>query len=271
MRRIQQLHHQEGEPDRPGERWAGRKEESRACSGCAHECVQAEERMAELDAMKVEHCLFTVGKKATQYFSRRNYNIVRSFDCGQTPTTADAQGLADEIFASFVAEDVDKVELIYTRFVSLINSTPTVQTLLPLTPKVRSLSVLGLLSWRGQLMSFAPRCDARLGRRLTTKDGELAVEVEERTMDTPEMNPAMIFEQEPESILDALLPLYLNSQILRALQEAVASELAARMNAMNNASDNARDLSKKLSLSYNRQRQAKITQEILEIVGGAAA
>ena len=107
--------------------------------------------------------------------------------------------------------------------------------------------------------------------KLTTKDGELAVEVEERTVDTPDMAAAMIFEQEPENILDALLPLYLNSQILRALQEAVASELAARMNAMNNASDNARDLSKKLELSYNRQRQAKITQEILESVGGANA
>lgn len=222
---------------------------------------KAEERLAELDALKVEYDLYTVGKKATQYFKRRSYNVVKSFDCGQTPTTADAQGLADEIFASFVAEDVDKVEMIYTRFVSLINSTPSVQTLLPLTPKGEVCDVNGVCIDAANDEVF----------KLTTKDGELAVEVDQRTVETPDMAASMIFEQEPENILDALLPLYLNSQILRALQEAVASELAARMNAMNNASDNARDLSKKLSLSYNRQRQAKITQEILEIVGGANA
>jgi F-type H+-transporting ATPase subunit gamma len=81
----------------------------------------------------------------------------------------------------------------------------------------------------------------------------------------------MIFEQDPVQILDALLPLYLNNQILRALQEAAASELAARMTAMNNASDNAKELAKSLSLSYNKARQAAITQEILEVVSGANA
>jgi F-type H+-transporting ATPase subunit gamma len=67
------------------------------------------------------------------------------------------------------------------------------------------------------------------------------------------------------------LPLYLSNQILRALQESVASELAARMTAMNNASENAGDLIKALTLQYNKARQAAITQEILEVVGGAAA
>jgi F-type H+-transporting ATPase subunit gamma len=79
----------------------------------------------------------------------------------------------------------------------------------------------------------------------------------------------MIFEQDPVQILDALLPLYLNNQILRALQESAASELAARMTAMNNASDNAKELAKTLNLTYNKARQAAITQEILEVVAGA--
>ncbi|RZS06659.1 hypothetical protein BHM03_00037354, partial [Ensete ventricosum] len=79
------------------------------------------------------------------------------------------------------------------------------------------------------------------------------------------------FEQDPVQILDALLPLYLNSQILRALQESLASELAAKMTAMNNATDNAVELRRMLSIVYNRQRQAKITGEILEIVAGADA
>ena len=81
----------------------------------------------------------------------------------------------------------------------------------------------------------------------------------------------MQFEQDPNQILDALLPLYMNSQILRALQESLASELAARMNAMSNASDNAKDLSKRLTLEYNRVRQAKVTSEIIELVAGASA
>ena len=79
----------------------------------------------------------------------------------------------------------------------------------------------------------------------------------------------LIFEQEPQQILDALLPLYMNGTVLRALQESLASELAARMNAMNSASDNAKELKKNLTLLYNRGRQAKITGEIIEIVAGS--
>jgi F-type H+-transporting ATPase subunit gamma len=97
------------------------------------------------------------------------------------------------------------------------------------------------------------------------------VERETRTIETPELDSNLIFEQDPVQILDALLPLYMNSCILRSLQEALASELAARMNAMNSATDNARDLQKALTRKYNIARQAKITQEINEIVGGAAA
>jgi F-type H+-transporting ATPase subunit gamma len=81
----------------------------------------------------------------------------------------------------------------------------------------------------------------------------------------------MIFEQDPVQILEALLPLYNTNQILRALQESAASELAARMTAMSNASDNAGQLIRSLTQSYNRARQAAITQELLEVVAGANA
>ena len=89
--------------------------------------------------------------------------------------------------------------------------------------------------------------------------------------DTMDFDAGLIFEQEPNQIIDALLPLYLNSTLLRALQEALACELAARMNAMNAASDNAKDLKRKLNVKYNRQRQAAITNQIIEIVSGASA
>ncbi|MBV7591648.1 F0F1 ATP synthase subunit gamma, partial [Escherichia coli] len=107
--------------------------------------------------------------------------------------------------------------------------------------------------------------------KLTTKEGKLTVEREKIKIEMQPFSPVVQFEQDPVQILDALLPLYLNSQILRALQESLASELAARMSAMSSATDNAIDLRKNLSMVYNRRRQAKITGEILEIVAGADA
>jgi len=77
-----------------------------------------------------------------------------------------------------------------------------------------------------------------------SQDGQLKVEREKVTIETPELDPSLIFEQDPVQILDALLPLYMNSCLLRSLQEALASELAARMNAMNSATDNAKELKK---------------------------
>ncbi len=160
-----------------------------------------------------------------------------------------------------MSREADKVELVYTKFVSLITSTPTIQTLLPLTPT-------------GELCDVDGKCvDAAEDEifKLTTQDGQLKVEREKVTIETPELDPSLIFEQDPVQILDALLPLYMNSCLLRSLQEALASELAARMNAMNSATDNAKELKKVLLVRFNKQRQAKITQEISEIVSGANA
>ena len=108
--------------------------------------------------------------------------------------------------------------------------------------------------------------------RLTTKDGLLTVEPGAGPANTePKIPSDIVFEQTPAQLLNALLPLYLQNQLLRSLQESAASELASRMTAMNNASDNAKALAKSLTLDYNKARQAAITQEILEGAGGAAA
>jgi len=223
---------------------------------------KTEQRYRELAAMGLAVRLVLVGNKGKQYFARRpQYDVARTFSLGATPTTKEAQAVADEIFSDFVSGEVDKVELVYTKFISLITSNPTVQTLLPLTPT-------------GELCDVDGKCvDAAEDEvfKLTTSAGRLSVERETVVIDTPELDPSLIFEQDPVQILDALLPLYMNSCLLRALQEALASELASRMNAMGNATDNARDLRKKLNTLYNRKRQAKITQELAEICGGAAA
>jgi F-type H+-transporting ATPase subunit gamma len=223
---------------------------------------RAESRYRELASLGLNVKLVLVGNKGKQYFARRpQYTVVKAFSLGATPSTREAQAIADEIFADFVSAEVDKVELVFTKFVSLISSTPTIQTLLPLTPT-------------GELCDLDGNCvDAAEDEifKLTTQDGQLRVEREKVTIETPELDPSLIFEQDPVQILDALLPLYMNSCLLRSLQEALASELAARMNAMNSATDNAKELSKVLLGKYNRARQAKITQEISEIVAGANA
>jgi F-type H+-transporting ATPase subunit gamma len=107
---------------------------------------------------------------------------------------------------------------------------------------------------------------------LTSKDGDMAIEKEKVPVAAPaEFVPDMIFEQEPSQLLNAILPLYLNGQLLRTLQESVASELASRMSAMQAATDNAKDLQGRLESEMNRARQAKITQELMEIIAGADA
>jgi F-type H+-transporting ATPase subunit gamma len=221
---------------------------------------KAEKRMAEIRTMGIDLTVVSIGKKGNSYFKRRPaIPVDRFLDAGNAPTTKEAQAVADELFSLFVSEEVDKVELLYTRFVSLIKSDPIIHTLLPLSPQ-------------GEVCDISGNCvDAADDEmfRLTTKDGKFSVERETIRTETVDFAGVLTFEQEPVQILDALLPLYLNSQILRALQESIASELAARMNAMSNASDNASDLKKSLSVSYNRQRQAKITGEILEIVAGS--
>ncbi|KAL6205487.1 hypothetical protein ACLB2K_022746 [Fragaria x ananassa] len=224
---------------------------------------KAQTRIGELKKLGLEVVLISVGKKGNSYFMRRpEIKVDRLMEGGTFPTAKEAQVIADDVFSLFVSEEVDKVELVYTKFVSLVKSEPVIQTLLPLSP-------------RGEVVDVNGNCVDAIGDemfRLTSKEGKLALERGSvKKKERKEMSPLMEFEQDPVQILDAMMPLYLNSQILRALQESAASELAARMNAMSNATDNADELKKTLSRSYNRARQAKITGELLEIVAGAEA
>ena len=214
---------------------------------------RAENRAKELKAEGLDYKFILVGRKATQYFQRREQPIDATYTgLEQIPTAAEASSIADELLSLFLSEGVDRIELVYTKFVSLISSRPVIQTLLPLNTQ-------GLEAADDEVF------------RLTTKGGQFQVERSKVTPEVRAFSSDMIFEQDPAQILDALLPLYLNNQLLRALQESAASELAARMTAMNNASENASELIGKLTLSYNKARQASITQELLEVVAGANA
>jgi F-type H+-transporting ATPase subunit gamma len=214
---------------------------------------RAEQRAKELKEQGIDYQFILIGRKAVQYFTRRHQPIAAKFtNLSQVPTLKDAEQIVDEITSAFLGEKLDRVELIYTRFVSLITSRPVVQTILPLDPQ-----------------GLEPKDDEIF--RLLTRNAKFTLEREKREITVREVPAQMIFEQDPVDILNALLPPYLEYQILRSLQEAAASELAARMTAMSNASDNAEGLIKVLTLQYNKARQAAITQEIMEVVSGAAA
>lgn len=223
---------------------------------------RAEARIAELEAIGVEYSLISIGEKGNSYFKRKEGVSVDKFiQIGGFPTAKEAQIVADYVYSQFVRGNVDKVELVYTKFMSFLKSDPVIQTLLP-------------LSMKGEILDTNGNCvDAMEDElfRLTTKQGKLTVERDRVMAKREGIPPLMEFDPDPILILDAIFPLYLNSQILRGLQESLASELSSRMIAMKGATDNAIDLRKSLSLAYNRGRQEKITGEILEVVSAADA
>jgi F-type H+-transporting ATPase subunit gamma len=224
------------------------------CGGYnANVIKRTEQRFKELQSQGYTVDLVLMGRKAITYFTNRKYPIRATFTgLEQVPTAAEANQIANEVLAEFLSGSTDRVEIIYTKFINLVSSQPVVQTLLPLDPQ-------GIAVPGDEIF------------RLITKDGQLGVEVSKRDNEQAPLQSDFVFEQSPDQLLNALLPLYLANQLLRSLQEAAASELASRMTAMNNASDNAKALAKTLTLDYNKARQAAITQEILEVVGGASA
>jgi F-type H+-transporting ATPase subunit gamma len=224
------------------------------CGGYNANIIKRTElRFAELKNKGFKVNLVLIGRKAITYFQNRSYPIMATFTgLEQVPNASEAMGIANEVLAEFLSGGTDRIEMIFTKFINLVSSKPVIQTLLPLDPQ-------GIATADDEIF------------RLTTRDGRLGVEVAKLENVEPQIPSDIIFDQSPEQLLNALLPLYLQNQLLRSLQEAAASELASRMTAMNNASDNAKALAKSLTLDYNKARQAAITQEILEVVGGAAA
>jgi len=214
---------------------------------------KAEKRIDELKAQDIDVELVLIGNKGSTYFKKRETPVRKMIACGQAPTAAQAQEVADELLASYYAGELDRVELLYTTFISMISSMPTIRTLIPLLPS-------GMEMEGDEIF------------KLTSKDGDIAVSKEKVAVAEPkEFAADMIFEQEPSQLLNAILPLYLNGQLLRTLQESVASELASRMSAMQSATDNAKELQGQLEQEMNRARQAKITQELMEIIAGSDA
>ena len=173
-----------------------------------------------------------VGKKGRATLVFRRFDVTADYSgFSDKPAYRDAQAIAHRIAELYIEGEVDRVVLIFNAFESALSQKVTEQEVLPISADI------------------------------------LETDEEERAADT--LRGDFIFEPEPEEILERLLPVYLETQIYRALLESAASEQGARMTAMRNASKNAGELIDGLTLEMNRARQAEITQEILEVVGGA--
>jgi F-type H+-transporting ATPase subunit gamma len=177
--------------------------------------------------------LVTIGRKANDYFTKRGYQVAQSFPApGPQGPYEEIRAISNVITGMFLTGEVDEVYICYTEFKSVISQRPRSIKFLPIEPP-----------------SSEETADA----------GEAHRDME------------FIFEPDAPRLLGVLLPRFVETRVYQLLMEAVASEFGARMTAMTNATKNAGEQIETLTLIANRTRQANITKELLDIVGGAEA
>ena len=180
----------------------------------------------------------TAGRKASQFIARTKRELVAEFTYKDSPLFSEARAISKFAQDLFLGGKVDRVDVLYTNFVSTLVQKPEVRSLLPL----------------GEIKALEAGVDgAGEASELTGKGIEY------------------LFEPAAVTVLGNLLPHYLNFQVFQYLLEAKASEHSARMVAMKSATDNAKQMIKDLTLEYNKLRQANITKELLEITSAAMA
>jgi len=206
------------------------------CGGYNSGVQRAAEGEVKADVLAgKDYTIIPVGKKAEGYFRFRGYTLGQAFSgFSAQPSYDDARAIGEHVVDLFVSGEVDKVELVYTRFISAGSQEVVLRPLVPLSAE----TVAG--------------GDGKAG----SNDGT---------------GSDYEFEPDPATILDTLLPRYVEARVYAALLNAAASEHAYRQRAMKSATDNADELIKSLSRIMNRARQDSITTEIMEIVGGAEA
>jgi F-type H+-transporting ATPase subunit gamma len=198
---------------------------------------EAEELSSLLHSQGKDVVYYLVGRKAVGYFAFRKREAVRSWVGGtDSPVVDVAREIGKELVSAFLTPagegGVDEIHLVSTRFVSMLTQTPEVLRLLPL---------------------------------------EVVEGVDEPDKDKSDIFPLYEFEPEVDEVLDALLPVYIESRIYNAMLQSAASKHAATQKAMKSASDNADKLIRDYTRLANNARQSEITQQISEIVGGADA
>jgi F-type H+-transporting ATPase subunit gamma len=191
-------------------------------------------RERESDGQKVQ--IAVIGRKGRDYFTRRKAPLFHVY--GKVWDKLDleqARGVARHLLHPFITGEVDAIYLVYNEFKSAMSQRVVVEPLFPLPVPAES------------------------------------GEQEQREVPEWQRHREFLFEPDREKLLERLVPMYVEISILRALLESMASELGARMTAMEAATKNASEMIEKLTLQYNRARQAAITTELMEIIGGAEA
>lgn len=190
------------------------------------------------DNQQENAAIVAVGRKGRDFMLRYGRNVVAEFtDLPARPSSLDAVPMARIAIDGFLSGEYDEVYLAYTDFVNTLSQVPTVRLLLPIKPGAA--------------------------------DGMVMREYMSQTSTMAKVD--YIYEPSAETLLDTLLPRFTELQIYQALLEALASEHSARMVAMRSATENAKELIGDLTLSYNKARQEAITNEMLDIAGGAEA
>jgi F-type H+-transporting ATPase subunit gamma len=198
------------------------------CGGFNQNLFRTTERFIRENQEQYEAItLRIVGRKALEYFSRRDYVITKDYvNIFREMTYKTAADIASEVMEAYTGEAFDEIYLVYNDFRSAISQRPVLMKLLPVDP-------------------------------IPIEPGDVAT--------------SYIYEPSESEILESLLPRYVEYQIYRAFLESQAGEQGARMTAMDSATNNAQDMLQKLTLRYNRERQAAITRELVDIIGGAEA
>jgi F-type H+-transporting ATPase subunit gamma len=202
-------------------------------------------RLRELQNDGQQVLWYAVGRRGVSSLQFRNFDLDASWT-GFTdrPAFSDARAVADGLASAYVDGKVDRVEVFYNGYISPVNQEVRHETLLPLQ--------------QADVIADEADDEAENGDGADENGDE---HIHDRAL--------WIYEPDPEEILARLVPDYVEISIYRAMLESTASEHGARMSAMRSASDNAADLIDDLTLAANRQRQAEITQEIMEVVAGA--
>ena len=178
-----------------------------------------------------------IGRKGAQFIARTRRDLLADFPASDRTTFADIKVVAEFMVKQYLDGVVDTVEVLWPRFRNTLTQIPTLKLLLPLTTV------------------------GEVAEGLRTESGA----------GTKAPATQMLFEPDAKTVLESLLPLYVNRQVFQYALDAKASEHSARMVAMKNATDNAKQMIKDLTLEYNKLRQANITRELLEITSASMA
>ena len=178
---------------------------------------------------KTKTAFVGAGRKGVQFLARNRNDLIADFALKDAPGLLDTKPISKFLIEKFSSKEVDRVSVLYTKFINTLTQRPTLQTILPISP--------------ADLPHAAPGAENVGGENQTE----------------------YIFEPSAADVLAGILPHYIHFQVYQMVLDSRASEHSARMVAMKNATDNAKQLIKDLTLEYNKVRQASITTELLEI------